>query len=63
MHLVLSESKCRQEAKTALKYMQDDLSEHKIVNRLHEIKETAEVDMETGIFSPHLILDSLYGRD
>lgn len=40
-YLVLSESKCRQEAKTALKYMQDDLSEYKIVNRLHEIKETA----------------------
>jgi hypothetical protein len=35
--LVLTESKCRNEAKSAAKYLSDDLSEAKIVARLHEI--------------------------
>ena len=62
--LILSESKCRKESKSALKYMQDDLSEFKIVKRLSEIKDKSlkyqiEDHAEKKVFSVFKLVQRL----
>jgi len=52
--LILTESKCREESKTALKYMQDDLSETKIVNRLQEITDKNTYQKVQAFITHHI---------
>lgn len=52
--LVLTESKCRNESKSASKYLDDDLSEAKIVARLQEIDTTKTRDRLIAYVDQHM---------